>query len=132
MKNKKMTLTIILYLLLIGLLAGMLSGGVGVGGGIVMVPLAVFFLGFTQHEAQGLSLAVLAVPVTLLAAYNYHISGSPLDWRYAAIIAVAFTIGGYLGSKVAVNISETALKKVFGFIMLLVAIKLIFFSGPKS
>lgn len=127
-----MTLTIIIYLLIIGLLAGMLSGAVGIGGGIVMVPLAVFFLGFTQHEAQGLSLAVLAVPVTLLAAYNYHTSGAPLDWRYAVIIAGAFIIGGYLGSKVAINLSETALKKIFGFIMLLVAIKLIFFSGPKS
>ena len=127
-----MTLTIILALIIIGLLAGMLSGAVGVGGGVIMVPLAVLLLGFTQHQAQGLSLGVLAVPVTLLAAYTYHNTGSPIDWRYALIIAVSFVIGGYFGAKVAVNLNEMTLKKVFGVILLVAAIKLIFFSGPKA
>lgn len=126
-----MTLSIILALIAIGLLAGVLSGAVGVGGGVIMVPLAVLLLGFSQHEAQGLSLAVLSVPVTLLAAYTYHTTGSPLDWRYALIIACTFVIGGYLGAKIAVNLDQWTLKKVFGFILLAVAIKLIFFSGPK-
>ena len=49
----------IITALLIGLSAGVLSGLVGVGGGIIMVPALVFFMQYTQHQAQGTSLAVL-------------------------------------------------------------------------
>jgi hypothetical protein len=132
MKKTDMTFTTVLILLLIGLLAGVLSGSVGVGGGVIMVPLAIYFLGYTQHQAQGMSLAVLAVPVTLLAAYTYHSNGHELDWRYALIIAVSFVIGGYFGSKIAVSINQQMLKKVFGVILIIVAIKMIFFSKAKG
>lgn len=127
-----MTLEIIVLLLLLGLIAGFLSGSVGVGGGVVMVPLAIWFLGYSQHQAQGMSLAVLAVPVTFIAAYTYHKNGHELDWRYAVIIAVTFVIGGYFGSKIAVNINQQLLKKIFGVIMLIIAIKMIFFSSAKA
>lgn len=127
-----MTVEIVLLLLLLGLIAGLLSGSVGVGGGVVMVPLAIWFLGYTQYQAQGLSLAVLAVPVTFIAAYTYHTSGHTLDWRYALIIAVSFVVGGYLGSKIAVNLDQLVLKRIFGVIMLVIAIKMIFFSGAKA
>lgn len=127
-----MTLEIIVLLLLLGLIAGFLSGSVGVGGGVVMVPLAIWFLGYSQHQAQGMSLAVLAVPVTFIAAYTYHKNGHELDWRYAVIIAVTFVIGGYFGSKIAVNINQQLLKKIFGVIMLIIAVKMIFFSSAKA
>jgi uncharacterized membrane protein YfcA len=132
MKSTKMSLTTVLLLLLIGMLAGVLSGSVGVGGGVIMVPLAIWFLGYSQHQAQGMSLAVLAVPVTLLAAYTYHTNGHTLDWRYALIIAVAFVVGGYFGSKIAISLNQQMLKKVFGVILLVVAIKMIFFSSAKG
>ncbi|MBP6074534.1 MAG: TSUP family transporter, partial [Flavobacterium sp.] len=57
-----MTVQTVATLLLVGLLAGILSGLVGIGGGIIMVPLLVLWLGFSQHQAQGTSLAVLMVP----------------------------------------------------------------------
>jgi len=132
MKKGRMTLEIVLLLLLLGLIAGFLSGSVGVGGGVIMVPLAIWFLGYSQHQAQGMSLAVLAVPVTFIAAYTYHRNGHELDWRYALIIAVTFVIGGYFGSKIAININQQLLKKIFGVIMLIVAIKMIFFSSAKA
>lgn len=124
----KMTLTTIFTLIIIGLLAGILSGLVGVGGGIIMVPLFVIFLGITQHNAQGLSLAVMLPPVTFLAVYNYHTTGNGgnIDWRIAIIVSVLFIIGGFLGSKMALQIDQRMLKKVFGVFMLIVAIKLIF------
>ncbi|MBS3993748.1 MAG: sulfite exporter TauE/SafE family protein [Bacteroidetes bacterium] len=119
-----MTTTLVLTLVIIGLLAGFLSGLIGVGGGIIMVPMFILFLGFTQHQAQGLSLAVLLPPVTFLAVYNYHQAGV-IDWRYALIVSVIFIIGGFIGSKVALALDQQTLKKVFGGILLLISIKLI-------
>lgn len=118
-------MSIILSLVFIGLLAGFLSGILGVGGGVVMVPLLVLLVGFTQYEAQGTSLAVLAVPVTALAAYTYYAEGN-VNLKYAAIIAVTFIIGGILGSKLAVTIDQRMLKKIFAVIMLAVSIKMFF------
>jgi len=122
-----MTLTTIIILIFIGLLAGILSGLVGVGGGIIMVPLFVLFLGLTQHNAQGLSLAVMLPPVTFLAVYNYHkAGGGSIDWKVALIVSTLFIIGGFIGSKLALQIDQRMLKKIFGVMMLVVAIKLIF------
>lgn len=122
-----MSLSIILILVLIGLLAGALSGLFGVGGGVIMVPLMLFLLGYTQHQAQGTSLAVLAIPVTFVAAYAYYKSGEDVvNWKYAAIIAAFFIIGGYLGSKIAISLNQALLKKIFGVILFLVAIKMFF------
>ena len=123
--NKRpMDVQIVLSLVLIGVLAGILSGLVGVGGGVVMVPLLVLLHGFNQHQAQGTSLAVLVVPVTAVAVYTYHKEGF-IDWRYVGIIAIFFVIGGYFGSKIAVNLDQKILKKVFGFILLLIAGKML-------
>ena len=122
-----MTTTTILILILIGLCAGLLSGLIGVGGGIIMVPMFVFFLGLTQHNAQGMSLAVMLPPVTFLAVYNYHKAGA-VDWKLALIASAVFFIGGFVGSKMALKIDQLILKKVFGVLMLFIAIKMIFFS----
>ena len=120
-----MNLTVILSLVVIGLLAGVLSGFMGVGGGVIMIPLMIVLLGFSQHEAQGTSLAVLAIPVTFLAAYNYYTEGH-VNWKFAIIIALAFVVGGYLGSKFAVSIDQNILKKVFAVILVIAAVKLFF------
>ncbi|QNJ98515.1 sulfite exporter TauE/SafE family protein [Constantimarinum furrinae] len=121
-----MNLTVLLALIAIGILAGILSGFMGVGGGVVMIPLMIVFLGYDQHEAQGMSLAVLAVPVTFLAAYNYHSSGHPINWKFALVIAVCFVIGGFVGSKFAVSINQEVLKKVFALVLVIAALKLFF------
>jgi uncharacterized membrane protein YfcA len=119
----KMTLETILMLFLIGLTAGLLSGLVGIGGGIIMIPL-LLFMGLSQHQAQGTSLAVLSVPVTLLAAINYYKQGY-VDWKFAIVMAIFFIIGGYFGSKLAVHLDQKILKKIFGVILLIVAGKLL-------
>lgn len=119
-----MSATAVGLLLLIGLLAGMLSGFVGVGGGIIMVPALVWLIGYGQHQAQGTSLAVLVLPVVAIAAWNYH-RQHPLDLRAVGLIAGAFVLGGYLGSRMALSIPADAVKRVFGLVMLVAALKLI-------
>jgi uncharacterized membrane protein YfcA len=120
-----MNFSFIIFLVIIGLLAGIFSGLLGVGGGLVMIPLMVVLLGYSQHEAQGTSLAVLAIPVTFLAAYNYYTEGF-VNWKFALIIAVSFLIGGYFGSKLAISIDKELLKKIFGVILIIAAIKMFF------
>lgn len=120
-----MSISTILLLILTGLLAGSLSGFVGVGGGIIMVPALVWLLGYSQHQAQGTSLAVLVLPVVFFAAWNYH-KVHPLDLKAVGIIAGAFLIGGFMGSKMALALPADIVKKVFGVMMILAALKLIF------
>ena len=119
-------MTTILSLLVIGLLAGILSGFMGVGGGVVMIPLMILLLGYDQHQAQGMSLAVLAVPVTFVVAYTYHKAGHAIEWKYALVIAVCFIIGGYVGSKFAVSLNQQVLKRIFALILVVAAVKLFF------
>lgn len=120
-----MNFSFVVLLIIIGLLAGLFSGLLGVGGGLIMIPLMVVLLGYSQHEAQGTSLAVLAIPVTFLAAYNYYTEGY-VNWKFALIIAASFLIGGYFGSKLAISIDKDLLKKVFGVILVIAAIKMFF------
>ena len=123
----KMTITTIILLAIIGLMAGMLSGLIGIGGGVVMVPLFVLLIGMNQYNAQGLSLAVMLPPVTFLSVYNYHKAGGEyIDWKIALMLSLMMLIGGFIGSKIALNTSQYLLKKIFGFIMLIIAFKFIF------
>lgn len=122
-----MKMTEILILVLIGLAAGILSGLFGVGGGIVIVPALVFFMGMSQHSAQGTSLGLMLLPIGILAAFNYYKAGN-LNIKYGLIIALAFVLGGYVGSKISLGIDQNLLKRIFGGLMLVVALRLIFFS----
>ena len=70
-----MSFSTFIVLIIIGLLAGMLSGFVGVGGGILMIPLLMIFLGLSQLEAQGTALVAMLPPIGILAAINYFKSG---------------------------------------------------------
>jgi len=124
-KNKNMSISTIIILIIIGLLAGVLSGIVGIGGGLIMIPMMMIFLGLNQHTAQGTSLAVMLPPIGIMAALSYYKAGY-VEWKYALIIAATFIIGGYFGAKFAVSISPNLLKKVFGAVLLVAAIKMIF------
>ena len=120
-----MSISTVIVLIIIGLFAGFLSGLVGVGGGILMIPLLIMFLGLTQHEAQGTALFAMLPPIGILAAMNYYKEGF-VKWEYAAVIALTFVVGGYFGSKLSISLPEQTVRKVFGVIMLIGAIKLIF------
>ena len=119
-----MSVSTFIILIIIGLLSGILSGLVGVGGGILMIPLLIIFLGLTQHEAQGTALFAMLPPIGILAAINYYKEGF-VKWEYAIVIAFTFVIGGYLGSKLSLSLPPQMVRRVFGVIMLLGAIKLI-------
>ena len=119
-----MTTQTILILVLIGISAGILSGFVGVGGGIIIVPALVYLLGMSQFEAQGTSLFVLLLPVGILAVINYT-RAETINWKFGIVVALTFVVGGYIGSKLALKISPSVVKLVFGIIMAFVSVRLI-------
>ncbi len=125
-----MSLQTILLLLIIGLAAGVLSGMVGVGGGILIVPALVFFLSFSQKSAQGTSLGILLLPVGLLGVMQYYKQGH-VDLKIVLIIAAGFLLGSLLGSKVALSLPDEKVKRIFAIVLMLVAIKMLFFDRVK-
>jgi hypothetical protein len=123
-----MDLNTLVILVFIGICAGMLSGFIGVGGGLIIVPALVYFLGLSQLQAQGTSLAIMLPPVGIMAVMNYYKSGN-INLTYGLIIALTFIIGGYLGSKIALRISPVKVKFFFGIILLYSAVRMIWTSS---
>ena len=119
-----MSTSLLLILIGIGIVTGATAGMLGIGGAIVMIPALVFFLGFSQQMAQGTSLAVMLPPIGIIAAYNYYKAGQ-VNIKYALILAACFLIGSYFGSRLALNLPQAALKKIFGILLLLVAAKML-------
>lgn len=125
-KPLTMSVQLVLLLLAMGLAAGVLSGLVGVGGGIIIVPALVFFLGFSQKAAQGTSLGLLLLPVGILAVLNYYNKGL-IDVRVVFIMATGFLLGGFFGSKLALVLSEAVVKRIFAVVLFYTAFKMLGF-----
>jgi uncharacterized membrane protein YfcA len=119
------TATLIL-LTAIGLVVGFFGGMFGVGGGVILIPALVYIMGMEQHTAQGTSVAIMLPPIGIVAAYNYYKAGH-VDFKYALIIAAAFIIGSFFGSKLAVNLPDQLSKKIFAVIMFGISVRMFFF-----
>jgi uncharacterized protein len=117
-------MTNILLYLILGLVAGALSGLIGIGGGVIIVPALILFFGLSQHQAQGTTLALLIPPVGILAVWTYYKQGY-VNWEIAGYICVGFLFGSFLGAKMATNISNIVLEKIFGVALLLIAMKML-------
>lgn len=125
-----MSISTILILIFLGICAGMLSGFVGVGGGMIIVPGLIFLLGASQLSAQGTSLAVIMLPVGIFGVMNYYKAGH-INIQHAAIIALAFVIGSYFGSKYALRVPEHKIKFLFGLFLLYISIRMIYSGASK-
>ncbi len=84
-----MQIQTIIILILIGLGAGILSGLIGIGGGIIIVPSLIFFLGFSQKMAQGTSLGILLLPIGILAVLQFYKAGY-VDVKTVWLVALGF------------------------------------------
>lgn len=111
-------------LIVIGLVAGVLSGMFGIGGGIVIVPALVGFFRFDQKRAVGTSLAVLLLPVSLLAVYEYYNDGN-LEPGVAAFVAVGLLFGAFGGARLALNLPTLTVKRMYGVFLLFVGLRFI-------
>lgn len=109
---------------MLGLIAGALAGIVGVGSGVLIVPVLVYLFGFSQKMAQGTTLALLIPPIGIFAAYNYFKAGQ-VDIKAAIFIIIGFLVGSFVSSHYAVGLQSTQLTRIFGFFLLAIAIKMI-------
>ncbi len=110
----------------IGIAAGLLGGVLGLGGAIIIIPALVMLLGYSQQMAQGTTLFMLVLPVGALAAWQYYKVGN-VEIKTALILAVAFFVSGFIGAKFANQVPQEFLKKAFAFLLIAIAIKMLFF-----
>lgn len=118
-------------LVLIGLAAGSMSGMLGIGGGIIIVPLLVYFMKYPQIAAQGTSLAALTPPVAFVAAYQYYQRGN-VNVTHAVLIVCGFVVGSYLTSSIIHKVPEVMLKRCFAMLLMFVAGQMIFATLGKG
>ena len=99
-----------------GLAMGLLSALLGIGGGIIVVPLLVTFFGFSQQLAQGTSLVVM-VPIALLGAWRQTRSGFT-QWAQGLRVGGAAAVGSVAGASIALVLASQVLQ--IGFAVVLV------------
>ena len=122
-----MSITTVFIVLIIGLLIGTVSGMIGIGGGVLVIPVLMFAFGFSQAKANGTSMAMLLPPIGIFAVMAYSGKGN-IDWRFAALLAVGFAAGAYIGAKL-VNlgwIHPTMIRILFALLLVYIAARLLF------
>lgn len=126
-----MTSQLTMIVLATGLVAGILSGLIGVGGGIVLVPALVYFLNYSQHQAQGTSLGVLTFPVVIIAFLKYYNdlrgTGEAINFHVILLLGLGFLVGGFIGGSLAQKLDKEALKKIFAIVLFYTGLKMLGF-----
>jgi uncharacterized membrane protein YfcA len=113
-----------LILVVIGLAGGLTAGLFGIGGGIVVVPMLIYWAGFSQHMATGTSLAVLLPPIGLAGAIEYYRHGN-VNLRAAVVVATTMFVGLWLGAYIANKMKGPQLRLAFGVFVVAVGVYLI-------
>ena len=117
-----------MWYLLLGVVAGVLSGFLGLGGGAVIIPALVYLFKFSQHQAQGTTLAMMIPPIGLLAAWKYYTQGN-VKINIAAIMCIGFFLGALVGAQYVHKIPDALLKRFFGAFLLVISLRMIFGKG---
>ncbi|MCK9604696.1 MAG: sulfite exporter TauE/SafE family protein [Candidatus Omnitrophica bacterium] len=111
--------------ILVGAVAGIFGGMFGIGGATIMIPALVYLFSFTQHQAQGTTLAVMVPPIAILAAWRYWQAGN-VKLGLTGLICIGWLFGGLIGANLAHHVSDPVLKKLFGVFLLFISIKMMF------
>lgn len=113
----------ILGLIAVGIVAGSVAASLGVGGGIIYVPALVTIFSLAQHEAQGTSLALI-IPTTIVATIVHSRAGR-VDWRISGLLALGAVGGGFLGAQAALALEAPVLRKMFGVLVAITALRML-------
>jgi uncharacterized protein len=102
----------------VSLVGGVCGGLLGVGGGVVLVPLLIMICGFSQHRAQGTSLVALVPPTGLLAFLTYY-RAHEVDVKVGLFFVPGIFVGGILGGQLAARLSSRRMQVVFAYFIFL-------------
>jgi uncharacterized membrane protein YfcA len=108
----------------ISIIAGLLSAMMGIGGGIIKVPLMVLVLGIPTDIAVGSS--ALMVGLTAGGGFAGHLLSGHWNWRISLILAVVVFVGAQIGSRISVRLDSRRLKKGFGWFLVVIAGTMLF------
>ena len=117
-------LWIIMMTILISFFGGIVSAFLGVGGGLIFVPLFHYVLKMNMHQAIGTSLAII-VPTALVGAWKHGLH-SFIDWKVFSFAVIFAVLGGYFGAQISTGLDVVLLKKVFAVFLLIVAVRMFF------
>lgn len=117
-------MNVVIFSLLIGLVAGIFSGLLGIGGGIIMIPALIYIFKMSQQNAQGTTLALMVLPIGLLAAATYYRAGH-VNLTVALLVALGFFFGGLFGANMALSIPNEVLRKIFAVALIITAVHLL-------
>lgn len=117
----------IALLAVVGLAAGVLSGLFGIGGGVIIVPALVVFLGFTAQQAAGTSLGALLLPVGLLGVLEYWRAGE-VELVNALVLALGLLFGAFLGARLGLSLPTEVVQRAFGVLLLVFGLRLVIFA----
>jgi len=109
--------------LLTGGAAGLLGGLMGIGGGLLLVPMLCNVLKLPQHRAHATSLAAMIL-LSLAGVIPYAIQGH-VDWGVALVMAIGSCVGVFIGARLMVRVPALRLRQGFGVLMLLVAVRML-------
>ena len=104
----------------IGLAGGLFSGLLGVGGGVVMVPLLVLWAGYGQRDAHAVSLGAI-IPISAAGVLAFGLAGEIRIWEALALAAGSIA-GAQAGARLLARADERTLKLAFGFLLVIVAV----------
>ncbi len=116
-------MTTAIVLVVVGVLAGMLAGSLGIGGGVIFVPVLAVVVGLEQAVAQGTSLAVIA-PMAAIATYS-HVRYGRVDWPSAMPVGIASIAGAAVGAQAALAANPLLLRRLFAGLLVLLATRLV-------
>ena len=119
-----------LFIVVLGFGTGILTGIMGVGGGVVMVPMMVLLLGVSQHLAQGISMLVI-IPTVMVAILKLR-NSNLFEFRTALLLAAGSIVGSLLSSNVVQLIDGVILKRIFGVLVVYSSIRMILPAKAKK
>ncbi len=110
--------------LLIGGFAGLINGLLGSGGGVIVVPALERIKHLDEHKSHATAIAVI-LPITVVSSIIYLLKGDPV-WDATFKVGVGAIIGGFIGAKTLRKLSGPTLRKIFGIVMIVTAIRMFF------
>ena len=114
-----------LGIFLVAAFCGVAAGMVGIGGGVLLVPLLGLLFGFSQHKAQGTSLVALIPPTGLLAFLAYAQAGD-VSWKTGLLLIPGVFVGGILGGRLARQMKGVRMRQVFAALIFLLGVWQVF------